>query len=84
MRIRVKGAGHNINIPVPTNLVFGKGTVWLANHFGRKYAGTAMKDIPPEALDRLFAEFRNIKRRYGHWELVEVRSADGQEVSITL
>lgn len=84
MRIRVKGEGHNINIPVPTNLVFGKGTVWLANHFGRKYAGDAMKDIPPEALDRLFAEFRRIKRQYGHWDLVEVQSSDGEEVSITL
>lgn len=84
MRIRVKGDGHNINIPIPTNLVFSKGTVWLAKHFGRKYAGNAMQDIPPEALDKLFAELRRIKRRHKHWTLVEIRSADGQEVYITL
>ena len=76
MRIKVKSPEGNLNLILPTNLVFSKGTVWLANHFGRKYAGDAMKNISPEALDRLFAEFRRIKRAYGRWELVEVHSAN--------
>ena len=84
MRIKVKSEDTDINLILPTNLIFSKGTIWLANHFGRKYAGDAMKDIPPEALAVLFAEFRRIKRHYGHWTLVEVRSADGSEVKITL
>ena len=84
MRIKVKSEDTDINLLLPTNLIFSKGTVWLANHFGRKYAADAMKDIPPEALDRLFAEFRRIKRRYGRWTLVEVHSSDGSGVEITL
>lgn len=84
MRIQVKSEDTNIKLLLPTNLIFSKGTVWLANHFGRKYAGDAMKDIPPEALDKLFAEFRRTKRQYGHWDLVEVSEADGTEVKITL
>ena len=84
MRIRVKSENTNINLILPTNLIFSRGTVWLANHFGRKYAGDSMQDIPPEAMKRLFAEFRHIKRQYGHWTLVEVRSADGSGVEITL
>lgn len=84
MRIKARSQDTNVNIQLPTNLVFSKGTVWLANRFGRKYAWDAMKDIPPEALDRLFGEFRRIKRQYGHWTLVEVRSANGEEVEITL
>ena len=84
MRIKVKSDDTNINLILPTNWIFSKGTVWLANHFGRKYAGDAMKDISPEALDRLFAEFRRIKRTYGRWELAEVHSADGEEIYITL
>ena len=84
MRIKVKDEDTNINLLLPTNLIFSKGTVWLANHFGRKYAGDAMKGIPPEALDAVFTELRRIKRRYGHWTLVEVRSADGSGVEITL
>ena len=84
MRIKVKSGDTNINIPVPTNLVFSKGSVWLANRFGRKYAGDAMKDLPPEALDKLFAEFRRIKRKHGSWDLVEVESSDGSQVLIRL
>jgi len=84
MRIRIKGHGQNRNIILPTGLIFSKGTVWLANHVARKYAADAMKDISPEALDALFAEFRSIKRKHGSWNLVEVESADGETVLITL
>ena len=84
MRIKVKSGDTNINIPVPTNLVFSKGSVWLANRFGRKYAGDALKDLPPEARDKLFAEFRRIKRKHGSWDLVEVESSDGSQVLIRL
>ena len=84
MRIKIKSGDTNINIPVPTNLVFSKGSVWLTNHFGRKYAADAMKDIPPEALEKLFTEFRRIKRKYGSWDLVEVESSDGSYVLIRL
>lgn len=84
MRIRIKSDGYNMNIILPTGLIFSKGTVWLVNHVGRKYAADAMKNIPPEALDALFAEFRNIKRRYRSWDLVEVESASGEKVLITL
>ena len=84
MRIRIKAEEHDLNIILPTGLVFSRGTVWLANHFGRKYAGDAMKDIPPEALEALFAEFRRIKKKYGAWDLVEVESAGGEQVLIRL
>ena len=84
MRIQVKADGRRIRLFLPTNLIFSKGTVWLANHFGRKYAGNAMKEIPPEAMDKLFAEFRRIKKHYGRWDLVEIQGSDGKQVSITL
>lgn len=84
MKIQVKNDEHEINIVLPTSLVFSKGTVWLANHVGRKCAGDAMKDIPPEALEALFAELRRIKRKYGSWDLVEVKSSDGEEVLVRL
>lgn len=84
MRVRVKDEERAFTILIPTNLIFGKGTVWLANTFGRKYAGDSIKDIPPEVVDKLFAEIRNMKRRCGRWELVEVNGADGSYVSIVL
>lgn len=84
MRIHVKSKEDTINLILPTALVFSKATVWLANKVGRKYAGDAMKNIPPEALEAIFAEFRQIKRRYGRWDLVEVVSADGDQVMVRL
>lgn len=84
MKIQVKADDHNINILLPTGLVFSKGTVWLANHVGRKYAEDAMKNISPQALDALFAEFRRIKKKHGSWELVNVESSDGEIVIVTL
>ena len=39
MKIRVKDDDTNINLWLPTNLIFGKLTVKLINGVGRKYAG---------------------------------------------
>ena len=84
MKIRVKGDGVNLNLTLPTRLLFGKTAVRLANTIGRHYAADALKAIPPEALEILCAELRSIKKRYGAWELVDVRSADGDIVQIIL
>lgn len=84
MKIRIKGEGRNLTLLFPTALLFSRGTAWLANTVGRQYAGEAMKDIPPEAMQAVFAELRRVKRKYGSWELVEAVSADGNRVNIVL
>ena len=77
MRIRVKSGETNIRIWFPTGLVFNRVTVWLADKVGRKYAGDAMPQISEKDMNKLFAEFRRIKRTYGRWTLVEVETSDG-------
>lgn len=84
MKIEIKGGGHTMTLLFPTLLIFSRGTAWLANTVGRKYAAEEMKNIPPEALNALFAELRRIKKRHGRWELVDVESASGEKVKITL
>lgn len=84
MKIQIRGGGHDLNLRFPTWLCFSKTAVWLANHVGRKYAEDAMKDIPPEALEALFAEFRRIKKKHGSWELVNVESSAGEQVKAIL
>ena len=84
MRIRVKSGERSIRLWFPTGLVFNRGTVWLADTVGRKYAGDAMPQISAKDMNKLFAEFRRIKRTYGRWTLVEVESADGHRVLIEL
>lgn len=84
MKIRVRDNSHDLSIALPTGLVFSRATVWLANRVGRRYAEDALRDIPPEALEALFAEFRRIKKKYGSWELVHVESSGGELVKVTL
>jgi len=84
MRIRIKSDERNLNIVLPTKLIFGRWIVYLANTVGRKYAGEQMAAISPEALDALFKEFRRIKDHYGKWELVDIQSSDGESVKIIL
>ncbi len=84
MKVHVKDGEHNISLRLPTGLVFSRGTLWLVNHAGRKYAPDAMKNLSGEAMKTLFAELRSIKRKYGHWDLVEMKNADGTEILIQL
>ena len=84
MKIHIKSEGHNLRFWLPTRLVFSKAVARLGGKYGEKYAGEAMKNIPPEAIEILFAEFRHIKQKHKSWELVEVESADGSVVDISL
>ena len=84
MRIQIKSAEKNLNIVLPTKLIFGRWVVFLANTVGRRYAGEHMDAISPDSLNALFAEFRRIKDRYGKYELVDIESAAGEKVKIIL
>ena len=84
MKIRIRSDEVNLNLWLPTGLVFSKPMALLGGTVGRKYAGDAMKNLSAKDLDRLFAEFRRIKKKYGAWDLVEVESAEGDIVRVTL
>ena len=84
MKIQIHQEGMHLRLRFPTGLFFSRPVQYLANHTARKYAPEAMKNISPEAMDALFSELRRIKKMHGSWDLVEVRSADGEYVKITL
>ena len=84
MKIQIRSRDIRLTLYLPTNLLFSRGTVRLANHLGRKYAGPALDTISPQAQKAIFAELRRIKKKYGHWVLVETESADGEYVCIQL
>lgn len=99
MRIIVKGDGHNINIPIPTRMIFSKASVWMWLKFFRKAMRNAEKyipenaeykaesfleNIPDKTVYALCDELLRIKRKYGSWNLVEVESSDGEQVLIRL
>lgn len=84
MKIHIKSKEQNLRIRIPTGLVFSPLGARFICRYGLQYAGDAMKDISPEALTALFAEFRRIKKKHGSWDLVDIESTDGELVKVTL
>ena len=84
MKIHIKSKEQNLRIRIPTGLVFSPLVARFGWRYGRQYAGDAMKDLSPEALSALFAEFRRIKKKHGSWELVNIESSDGCLVKVIL
>ena len=83
MKIQIREAERNFCLNLPTNLIFSRLVLRLAlKHSSinsRKIDG-----LTADAADALSADIQRIKKRHGTWELVEVRSADGETVKITL
>lgn len=84
MKIRIKSEGRNLRMWLPTRLIFSKTVARLGAKYGKQYAGEAMEKISPEGIEMLFAEFRRIKAKNKHWELVKIECADGSVVDISL
>lgn len=84
MKIHIQSGKQKLRFYLPTALIFSKAVARLGCKYGLRYAGDAMKDISPEALEALFTQFRHIKKKHGSWELVHVEGADGQIVKIIL
>ncbi len=72
--------GPKLFIPLPTGLIFNGITAGIAAR------ATPKTDTPMNAaqLRRLFAAVRHYKQKHPDWVLVDVRSADGDRVKITL
>ncbi len=91
MKIKVKAQGHKLTIPIPTGLLFGKTAIRLWLKIARSAVGRAsdrdaeaFHRIPDAAIAAFCEELMRVKKKHGHWDLVEVRSADGEEVLIRL
>ena len=84
MRIHVKAEGHNIRLAVPTNLIFNPIVARIAVRYGLRNAPESVRNISPDAMEALFAEFRRIKKQHGKWELVDMECSNGDQVKIVL
>lgn len=80
MKIQVRDGGHNFTLALPTRLAFNRFVIRMA----LKSAGSECRELPPEAAKKIAAEINRVKRKYGRWDLVEVQSADGEYVKVTL
>lgn len=83
MKIRIRSQDHKLSLYFPTWVITSKSMVKLWLRVGKKYSAE-VPDIPPRAIDALCDEVKRIKKVYGSWELVDVQSASGEQVKITL
>ena len=84
MKIRIQEKDRNFTLRIPTALIFSRFTAKLTSRAACKYAPDALANISPEHLEALMAELGRIRKKLGRWELVEVESADGTYIKITL
>ena len=84
MKIQIREKDWDFALLLPTVLIFSRFTARLTSRAACKYAPDALKNISPENLEALMTELGRIRKKYGRWELVEVESADGTYIKITL
>ena len=81
MLIRIKSKdGPNLFIPFPLGLVCNRFTAGIA----ARAAALGGVAATPEQMARFFRIARQCKRRHPDWVMVEVQSADGDQVYIKL
>ena len=82
MKIIINGNNHH----VPIKLLFPTGLV--LNSFTACFVPLALKDgevtVTRTQAVRFIKELKRCKKRFPHWKLVEVQSADGEHIEITL
>ena len=83
MKICIQAGEKKFSLYFPTRMLTSKSLVKLWLRIGKKYS-EEVPDIPPQAIDALCNELKRIKKTHGSWELVDVQSAQGERVKITL
>ena len=84
MRINITDGERNICIPLPTSLLFSDLTAYICTKAIERYVPERAHYFNDYQLKALFQAIRQIKRQRGSWVLVDVKSADGQTVKITI
>lgn len=78
MRIEIGGEGRSFQIPVPRWLLSSRLMMRLV------LEKCSVTGISPKAASRLCREIGTFAKTHPGWVLVEVESADGERVKITL
>lgn len=82
MKIQIRDDDRNFHLTLPTQLIFSRFVLRMV--LKHSSFGESVKGLPPGAADKLIDELKRIQKKHGTWELVEVKSADGETVKITL
>lgn len=80
MKIKIKSKEHTMTIPVPNAMILSKITARLI----AKYVKTDGPALSKDQIGLIFDELKKMRKTYGKMNIVEVHSADGDIVEITL
>ena len=83
MKIQIKGE-KNLTLVLPTRLLFSKKVAHLVTKAAGKWIPAIVNRIPAEILDAALDELVRTKKIHGSWELVDIESASGEKIRITL
>lgn len=85
MKVRIQEKGNRpICILLPTKLIFNARFLSFGIRLANKYAPNQIPNVDPVILENLCNEICRIKSKYGHWELINVESANGDYVKVIL
>lgn len=85
MLIKIDTADVHMKIPVPSSIVFSGPAASVISNIIKKYAGAGAADIlTKEQLHILFRGLRECRRYYPRLDLVDVQTAGGEHIVITL
>lgn len=82
MKIRIHTVGFHMTLPIPNALAFNHAVSLIASKAIRE-SGSPVQ-ITPKQFDCLWRALRRQRQYWGRLTLVEVYSANGDEVRITL
>ena len=84
MRVKVIVPKDNFkfDLPVPLGLFINRLTCPMIAHYANKY--TKGYHLNSEQLYRLFKCLKDSKKTYGHYDLVDIESSDGEIIKISL
>ena len=80
MKIEIKSGGHRISLLLPSRLIFSSLTIRIAEKYLQKKAFA----FPPGAAKEFVLTVRKCRKYHKKLVLVDMESADGEKVKITL
>ena len=94
MKIRIKADGHNIRLLLPTSLLKSRIGYQILSHGVKKISHGVEKNakndentVPPLTREQqltIYAAIKHAIKTRGHFNLVEIESADGSKVIIRI
>ena len=84
IKIKAKDENKNINILLPTSLVFSNLSAIIAHKAITNKVEKEQFSISRKDLARLMWMLRSFKKKYGKLELVDIESSDGDIIKISL